>query len=119
MKEQIEAIKAESETVGKQFEDRRQAILKKMEHMRENLKEGTAEYQQMEQAIANEDAAFRLDVVRKNKEFDEKRAVIFATVHGQVTDLVKAYSDYAGTLVILRSLAKSQIPRSLRPSKRP
>ena len=102
MKGQIEAIKAESEQVGQQFEARRKDILKKMDQMRETLTEGTAEYQKMEQQIAAEDTSFRLDVVRKNKEFDEKRAQIFATVHAQVTEQVKLYCDYANTYVVLK-----------------
>ncbi len=56
----------------------------------------------MEQAIAAEDTQFRLDVVRKNKEFDEKRAQIFAVVHQQVTEQVKIYCEWAGTLVVLK-----------------
>lgn len=102
MKGKIEGIKTESEAVAKQFEDRRKAILQKMEQMRAQLTEGTPDYQRMEQEIAAEDTQFRLDVVRKNKEFDEKRAQIFAEVHGQVTEQVKIYCDYAGTLVVLK-----------------
>ncbi len=99
MKDQIEAIKAESEQVGQQFEARRKDILKKMEQMRETLTEGTPEYQKMEQAIAADDTTFRLDVVRKNKEFERSGQLSFATVHAQVTELVKAYCDYADTYV--------------------
>lgn len=102
MKGKIESIKAESETVAKQFEERRKAILQKMEQMRAQLTEGTPDYQKAEQEIAAEDTQFRLDVVRKNKEFDEKRAQIFAEVHAQVTEQVKIYCDYAGTLVVLK-----------------
>ena len=102
MKGEIEKIKSESEAVGQQFEARRKEILRKMEQMRAEKTEGTADYQAMEQSIAAEDTQFRLDVVRKNKEFDEKRAQIFATVHQQVTHYVKMYCDYAGTLVVLK-----------------
>ena len=102
MKGEIEKIKAESEQVGQAFEARRKNILSKMEQMRAEKTEGTADYQAMEQSIAAEDTQFRLDVVRKNKEFDEKRAQIFATVHAQVTHYVKMYCDYAGTLVVLK-----------------
>lgn len=102
MKGEIEKIKAESEQVAQQFEARRKDILQKMERMRSELTEGTADYQKMEQSIAAEDTQFRLDVVRKNKEFDEKRAVIFAQVHEQVTTKVKQYCEWAGTSVVLK-----------------
>ncbi len=65
-----------------------------MEQLKIEKTEGTPEYQKMEQEIAALDTQFRLDVVRKNKEFDEKRAQIFATVHQQVTEQVKLYCDW-------------------------
>jgi hypothetical protein len=65
----------------------------------------------MDQEIANMDAGFRLDVVRKNKEFDERRAQIFATVHGQVTEQVKRYCDYFGTLVVLKIAREKPDPK--------
>ena len=102
MKQEIERIKSQSETVGAEFEKKRQAILKLMEELRENYTEGTPDYMRKEQEIAEQDTQFRLDVVRKNKEFDEARAQIFFEVHKQVSYLVKYYCDASGTFVVLK-----------------
>jgi Skp family chaperone for outer membrane proteins len=102
MKQEIERIKAQTETVGAEFEKKRQTILKQMEELRENFTEGTPDYMRKEQEIAEQDTQFRLDVVRKNKEFDDARAQIFFEVHRQVTSLCKFYCDHTGTVVILK-----------------
>ncbi|MCC6510135.1 MAG: OmpH family outer membrane protein [Pirellulaceae bacterium] len=111
MKAEIEQVKAQSETVGAEFEKKRQAILKMMEELRENYTEGTPDYAKKEQEIAAQDTDFRLQVVRKNKEFDEKRAQIFFTVHAQVTGLVKHYCSAMGTLVVLKVSREKPDPK--------
>lgn len=102
MKQEIERIKAQTEAEGAKFEQKRQAILKQMEELRENFTEGTADYQAKEKEIANADTQFRLDVVRKNKEFDDARAQIFFEVHRQVTHIVKFYCDHTGACMVLK-----------------
>jgi Skp family chaperone for outer membrane proteins len=102
MKQEMERIKTQAETTGGEFEKRRQSILKKMEELRANYTEGTEDYMKMEKEIADLDTAFRLEVVRKNKEFDEARASVFYQVHQQVTALIQYYCQHSGTFVVLR-----------------
>lgn len=111
MKQEIEQIKSQSETVGAEFEKKRQSILKLMEELRENYTEGTADYMKKEQEIAAQDTQFRLDVVRKNKEFDEKRAQIFYAVHTQVAHWVKFYCNASGTFVVLKVAREKPDPK--------
>ena len=111
MKQEIERIKSQTETVGAEFEKKRQAILKQMEELRENYTEGTPDYMRKEKEIAEADTQFRLDVVRKNKEFDEARAQIFFEVHRQVTGLVKFYCDQSGTFTVLKVAREKPDPK--------
>ncbi len=111
MKQEIEQIKSQSESVAAEFEKKRQAILKMMEELRENFTEGTPDYMKKEQEIAAMDTQFRLDVVRKNKEFDEKRAQIFYTVHAQVTEALQFYCQNMGTFVVLKVSREKPDPK--------
>lgn len=111
MKQEIERIKSQTETVGAEFEKKRQAILKMMEELRENYTEGTPDYMRKEQEIAEQDTQFRLDVVRKNKEFDEARAQIFFEVHKQVSHWVKFFCDNMGTFVVLKVSREKPDPK--------
>ena len=111
MKQEIERIKSQTETVGAEFEKKRQAILKLMEELRENYTEGTPDYMRKEQEIAEQDTQFRLDVVRKNKEFDEARAQIFFEVHKQVSYFVKYYCENSGTFVVLKVARERPDPK--------
>ena len=111
MKQEIERIKSQAETVGAEFEKKRQSILKLMEELRENYTEGTPDYLRKEQEIAEMDTQFRLDVVRKNKEFDEARAQIFYQVHGQVSFHVKYFCENTGTFVVLKFSREKPDPK--------
>lgn len=111
MKQEMEGIKAQSETVGAEFEKKRQAILKMMEELRENYTEGTPDYARKEQEIAEKDTQFRLEVVRKNKDFDEKKALVFFEVHRQVSHYVKYYCDNSGTFVVLQVAREKPDPK--------
>ncbi len=102
MKQEIERIKAQTEQVGAEFEKKRQGILKMMEELKVNYTEGTPDYMKMEQEIASQDTSFRLEVVRKNKEFEDARAQIFLQVHKEVAFYVKYYCDASGTFVVLK-----------------
>ena len=102
MKSEMERIKGQTETAGAEFEKKRQSILKMIEELRENFTEGTPDYMRKEQEIAAQDTQFRLDVVRKNKEFDEARALVFFQVHQQVTHWIQYYCQHSGTFVVLR-----------------
>ncbi|MGN6544116.1 MAG: OmpH family outer membrane protein, partial [Aureliella sp.] len=111
MKQQIEGIKAQTEAEGAKFEQKRQAILKQMEELRENYTEGTPDYMAKEKAIAEADTQFRLEVVRKNKEFDEARAQIFFEVHRQVTHIVKFYCEHTDAAVVLKVAREQPDPK--------
>lgn len=102
MKQEMERIRSEEEAAGAEFEKKRQSILKMMEELRESFTEGTADFQRKEQEIASQDTQFRLDVVRKNKQFQEARAQVFYQVHVQVTNLIQFYCQQMGTFVVMR-----------------
>src|SRR4051812_21073727 len=70
MKTEIERIEASMKKADEEFAGKRDQIIKKMEQLREQFTEGTKEYEDQEKAIAEADTNFRLELVKKRKEFD-------------------------------------------------
>ncbi|MCA9131753.1 MAG: OmpH family outer membrane protein [Planctomycetales bacterium] len=102
MKADIEAIEAQMGAADKSMGEKREAILKQMEQLREKYTEGTPEYEREEKAIASKDTEFRLELVKMRKEFDSSRAKVLVDVYNQITNLVKYASDQMGIQVVLR-----------------
>lgn len=102
LKGKMESVKAQMESADKEMQAKREAIIKKMEQLRERLNEGTPEYEQAERAIAEEDTAFRLELVKKRKEFENAQAEILFEVHGQITQLLRYLNEQMGFQVVLQ-----------------
>lgn len=110
MKAEIEAIESRMATADKAMSDKRDAILKQMEQLREKYTEGTPEYEREEKAIAAQDTEFRLELVKMRKEFDSARANVLVKVYSEITHWVKYLSDNMGVHMVLRITREQMDP---------
>jgi Skp family chaperone for outer membrane proteins len=111
MKTEIEAIEGQMKAADDSMAQKRDAILKQMEQLREKYTEGTPEYDREEKSIAEQDTAFRLELVKMRKEFDTSRANVLYKVYGEITNLVKYASDQMGIQVVLRVSREKMDPK--------
>lgn len=102
MKSQIEAIEADMKKADEDMTRQRDSILKQMEQLRERFTEGTPEYEREEKRIAELDTQFRLDLVKKKKEFDKSRATVLYKVYSDIQGLVKYASENMGIQLVVR-----------------
>ncbi len=102
LKVKMDAIKSQMEAADKEMQGKREAIIKQMEQLKDTYREGTAEYDRAEKAIADQDTAFRLELVKKRKEFEAAQAKVLYEVHGQITTLLEWLSKRDGYIVILQ-----------------
>jgi Skp family chaperone for outer membrane proteins len=111
MKMEIERIEADMKKADEEFASKRDAIIKQMEHLREQFTEGTPDYERQEKLIAEGDTNFRLELVKKRKEFDEARAGVIFKIYSDINTLVKYYCDSTGTNVVLRVTRETMDPK--------
>jgi Skp family chaperone for outer membrane proteins len=111
MKTEIEAIETEMKAADEAMSQKRDSILKQMEQLREKYTEGTPEYEREEKAIAARDTEFRLELVKKRKEFDTSRANVLVKVYNDITSLIKYASDQMGIQVVMRITREKMDPQ--------
>lgn len=102
LKSKMDGIKEKMEAADKEMQSKREAIIKQMEQLKDTYREGTPEYDRAEKAIADQDTAFRLELVKKRKEFETAQAKVLYEVHGQITTLLDWLSKRNGYIVILQ-----------------
>lgn len=102
MKGDIERIEGQMKAADTEMTQRRDQILKLMEQLREKYQEGTPEYDREEKRIAEMDTQFRLEIVKKRKEFDKARATVLYKIYSDIKGLVKYASDNMNIQVVLR-----------------
>ena len=111
MKSDMEAIQSQMEAADKQMAAKRDAIMKQMEELREQYTEGTPEYDKAEKRIAEQDTAFRLELVKKRKQFETAQANLLYRVHNEISSLVKYASDQMGTQLVIRVNRQKMDPK--------
>ncbi|MEM8735552.1 MAG: OmpH family outer membrane protein [Aureliella sp.] len=102
MKADIEKIEGQMKAADEEMTRRRDEILKQMEQLKESMDEASPEYARREKEIAEMDTTFRLEIVRKRKEFDKARARILFQIYSDIKNLVKYASDNMGIQVVMR-----------------
>lgn len=102
MKSDLESIEAEMKAADEEMTQQRDKILQLMEQLREKYTEGTPEYEREEKRIAEMDTQFRLEIVKKRKEFDKKRAGVLYQIYNDIKSYVKYASEQMGIQVVLR-----------------
>ena len=112
MKSQMEAIQAQMEAADKEMADKRDAIVKQMEQLKDQYNEGTAEYEQREKAIAEQDTTFRLELVKKRKEFETAQANVLFKVYSEINFFLTHLNKTAGVQVVLRVTREKMDPKN-------
>lgn len=110
MKAEIDSIESRMAAADKSMADKRDAILKQMEQLREKYTEGTPDYEREEKAIAAQDTDFRLELVKMRKEFDTARANVLVKVYSDITRLVKYLSEQTGVQMVMRVTREQMDP---------
>ena len=82
-----------------------------MESLREQFTEGTPEYEAQEKKIAEADTNFRLELVKKRKEFDEARAGVIYKIYTDLNTLIKYYCDNTGATMVMRVNRETMDPK--------
>ncbi|MCR9294934.1 MAG: OmpH family outer membrane protein [bacterium] len=102
MKADLERIEGDMKQADEEMTRQRDSILKLMEQLREKFTEGTPEYEREEKRIAEMDTQFRLEIVKKRKEFDKARATVLYQIYSDIKGLVKYASEQMGIQVVMR-----------------
>ncbi len=102
MKADLEKIEANMKQADEEMTRQRDDILKLMEQLREKFTEGTPEYEREEKRIAEMDTQFRLEIVKKRKEFDKARATVLYKIYTDIKGLVAYASEQMGIQVVMR-----------------
>lgn len=111
MKTEIERINTEMKKADEEFAAKRDQIIKQMEQLREQYQEGTPDYERQEKAIAEADTNFRLELVKKRKEFDETRAGVIFKIYTDLNTLIKYYCEQSGASMVLRVNREQMDPK--------
>ncbi len=111
MKMEIERIESSMKKADEEFAAKRDQIIKQMEQLREQFTEGTPEYEKQEKMIAEADTNFRLELVKKRKEFDEARAGVIYKIYTDLNTLIKYYCDNTGATLVMRVNRETMDPK--------
>jgi Skp family chaperone for outer membrane proteins len=111
LKSKMDAVKARVEAADKEMQSKREAIIKQMEQLKERFNEGTPEYDRAEKQIAEQDTEFRLELVKKRKEFESAQAEVMFEVHSQITQLLKYLNEAMGIQVVLQVSRQAVDPK--------
>lgn len=102
LKGKMDSLKSRMEAADKEMQAKRESIIKQMEQLKERYNEGTPEYDRAEKQIAEQDTEFRLELVKKRKEFESAQAEVMFEVHSQITQLLKYLNEAMGIQVVLQ-----------------
>lgn len=111
MKTEIERIEASMKKADEEFAAKRDQIIKQMEQLREQFTEGTPEYEKQEKMIAEADTNFRLELVKKRKEFDEARAGVIFKIYTDLNSLIRYYCENTGASLVMRVNRETMDPK--------
>jgi Skp family chaperone for outer membrane proteins len=111
LKARMDSVKARMEAADKEMQAKREAIIKQMEQLKERYNEGTPEYDRAEKQIAEQDTEFRLELIKKRKEFESAQAEVLFEVHGQITQLLKYLNEAMGIQVVLQVSRQTVDPK--------
>ena len=99
------------EAADKEMADKRDAIVKQLEQLREQFTEGTPDYDRAEKAIAEQDTSFRLELVKKRKEFETAQANVLYRVYTEMNYYLAFLSKQWGTQLVLRVNREKMDPK--------
>lgn len=111
MKSEMESIEAQMAAADQEMNDRKNAIVKQVDQLREQYTEGTPEYDRAEKAIAEQDANFRLEISKKRKQFETAQADVLFRAYNNINNYLKYYADQTGTQLIVRVTREKMDPK--------
>lgn len=111
MKTEMEGIQAQMEAADKAMAEKRDAIVKQMEQLKATYTEGTPEYDRAEKSIAEQDTTFRLELVKKRKEFETMQANVLYKVYSEINGYLGFLSERTGVQLVLRVHREKMDPK--------
>lgn len=102
IRQQQTAIKDQVKTAQEELIKRREALVKEAEQLKE-FKEGSPQFNQLQERLANQEAQLKLDMVRKEKELDGVEATMAITFYQELQLLIKSVAEHNQIDLVLRS----------------
>lgn len=110
MKKQLEAVDVEIKAEEERIQKQREAVLNDLNRLR-TLNEDSTEFKQLESQIAEKEAGLKLEFMRREKEFNEKRAQILHDAYKQVQVAVQKIADHNQVSLVLRYSGNEMDPK--------
>ncbi len=95
-------IKDQVKAAQEELVKRREALVKEAEQLKE-FKEGSPQFNQLQERLANQEAQLKLDMVRKEKELDGVEATMAITFYQELQTLIKSVAEHNQIDMVLRS----------------
>jgi Skp family chaperone for outer membrane proteins len=99
--QQMESMKQDAETTKNQIMKEKERIQKVMEQLKD-YKQGTAEYNKLEEDITHMQADFNAKAALQQKDFLERESRVYIAVYKEVADAVNLVSRQRGMTLVLR-----------------
>ena len=102
IRQQQTTIKDQVKSAQEELVKRREALVKEAEQLKE-FKEGSPQFNQLQERLANQEAQLKLDMVRKEKELDGVEATMAITFYQELQTLIKSVAEHNQIDLVLRS----------------
>jgi Skp family chaperone for outer membrane proteins len=102
IRQQQTTIKDQVKAAQDELVKRREALVKEAEQLKE-FKEGSPQFNQLQERLANQEAQLKLDMVRKEKELDGVEATMAITFYQELQRLIKIAAEHNQIDLVLRS----------------
>ncbi len=102
IKQQQTAIRDQVKVAQEELVKRREALVKDAEQLKE-FKEGSAQFNQLQERLANQEAQLKLDMVRKEKELDGVEATMAIGFYKELQTLITSVAEHNQIDLVLRS----------------
>ncbi|MDZ4849105.1 MAG: OmpH family outer membrane protein [Pirellulaceae bacterium] len=102
IKQQQTAIRDQVKVAQDELVKRREALVKDAEQLKA-FREGSPEFNQLQERLANQEAQLKLDMVRKEKELDGVEASMAIEFYKQLQTLISSVAEHNQIDLVLRS----------------
>ncbi len=102
IRQQQTTIKDQVKSAQDELVKRRESLVKEAEQLKE-FKEGSPQFNQLQERLANQEAQLKLDMVRKEKELDGVEATMAITFYQELQTLIKSVAEHNQIDMVLRS----------------
>lgn len=102
IKQQQTAIRDQVKVAQEELVKRREALVKEAESLKE-FKEGSVQFNQLQERLANQEAQLKLDMVRKEKELDGVEAAMAIGFYKELQALISSVAEHNQIDLVLRS----------------